>query len=902
MALAAMINYLRTRNNKLRALFSIIVLIFTVQWAAATHNRAGEITYRHLYGYTYEITITTCTKTSVLADREWLKIAWGDNLNPLAELDSIQRDNIEFSPPGEDWQINTYTDVHTYPGIGSYLLAVGDQNRNDGVNNIPNSVYTWFWIESLLVISPLGFNNSVTLLKAPKEQACLNEFWIHNPGAFDPDGDSLYYSLIPCMEEGGVVIAGYQFPDLTTANPSDVFSINSTTGDVTWDVASLPAGEYNFAIKIEEFRNGFLMGYVVRDMQINVITCNNSPPEIADILDVCIEVGQNFTVDVEVTDPEGNGFTLEAVGGPLTEVVNAATFNEATGVFNWTPGCEEVRPQPYQVLFVAEDFGNQINLVDIETVLITVVAPEVENPNAEPDGNSILLNWDVTPCLDAVARPELGSYKIYRRNNLYGFDPLPCELGVPAYTGYQLIGEVDGLENTTYVDDFQLGYGGTYCYMVVTCFPNGAISYASEEFCTELIKDVPVMTNVSVNITDPVLGENYVAWSPPTELDLVTFPGPYHYELYQASGYTGASQLIYTTPVEADLMLADTTFVHTGLNTRDNPNNYRVVFFSEGEAVSQSTTASSIFLEMESNDNQLRLFWTELVPWFNETFEVFRYDEVAEEFISIGTTSEYEFLDTGLDNNREYCYYVVGTGSFNVDDIIDPVINFSQRACGIPFDFTAPCPPVLTIEPDCEAEVAYLSWTNPNESCADDVTSYNLYYAPTIGGDFELIEQFNSDEQTSFTYNLGVEGGSIAGCYVITALDSLLPGPGGVPNQNESEWGLEVCIDNCPFYFLPNVFSPNNDGVNDFFRPFPYKFVESVDCKIFNRWGGLVFETADADINWDGTSNDSGEVVSDGVYYYTIVINSIRLSGIEPIEVSGNITVLGGDKNNKITE
>jgi gliding motility-associated-like protein len=130
----------------------------------------------------------------------------------------------------------------------------------------------------------------------------------------------------------------------------------------------------------------------------------------------------------------------------------------------------------------------------------------------------------------------------------------------------------------------------------------------------------------------------------------------------------------------------------------------------------------------------------------------------------------------------------------------------------------------------------------------------------------------------------------------------LLPGPGGVPNQNESEWGLEVCIDNCPFYFLPNVFSPNNDGVNDFFRPFPYKFVESVDCKIFNRWGGLVFETADADINWDGTSNDSGEVVSDGVYYYTIVINSIRLSGIEPIEVSGNITVLGGDKNNKITE
>ena len=42
--------------------------------ALATHNRAGEITYRHLEGTTYEVTITTYTKSSVVADRPWLSL------------------------------------------------------------------------------------------------------------------------------------------------------------------------------------------------------------------------------------------------------------------------------------------------------------------------------------------------------------------------------------------------------------------------------------------------------------------------------------------------------------------------------------------------------------------------------------------------------------------------------------------------------------------------------------------------------------------------------------------------------------------------------------------------------------------------------------------------------------
>jgi gliding motility-associated-like protein len=42
--------------------------------------------------------------------------------------------------------------------------------------------------------------------------------------------------------------------------------------------------------------------------------------------------------------------------------------------------------------------------------------------------------------------------------------------------------------------------------------------------------------------------------------------------------------------------------------------------------------------------------------------------------------------------------------------------------------------------------------------------------------------------------------------------------------------------------------------------------------KIFNRWGGLVFETSDALVGWNGIASSSGQPCSDGTYFYVIKI------------------------------
>lgn len=863
----------------------------------ATHNRAGEITYRHVQGNTYEITITTYTKTSVIADREWLKIAWGDNLNPNAPLDSIRRDSIFFSPPEDDYQINYYTELHTYPGPGVYTLSVEDPNRNEGVNNIPESVVIPFYIESQLIISPLGHNNSVQLLNPALGDACLFSAWFHNPGAFDPDGDSLHFELIECRGEGGVNIDGFEFPDQLTDNSTDTFTMDPISGTVTWDAPQIPAGEYNFAFIVEEYRNGILVGSVVRDMQITVITCNNQAPEFEEVNDTCIVAGQNLSFNVEASDPDGNPFVLEAIGGPMSEVEHPATFNSSTGEFSWTPECEEVRVSSYEMLFKAEDFGNQISLIGFETMFITVVAPAVENPSAEPDMNAIILNWDTNVCTDAVDDPSDGSYKIYRRIGLYNFEPSNCELGVPVYTGYEQVGEVDGLTTNSFVDTENLNFGSTYCYMVVTCLPDGSVSYASDEFCATIAKESPIITNVDVVSTSTTNGENYVAWSPPTALDTLEFEGPYQYELF----FNNETQPVFTSELEQFFFDPDTTFNHTGIDTESQENVYRVVFYADGFEI-PSNPSTSVFLEITPNDNQLTLSWDESVPWQNTSYEVFMEDDEGE-MMSIGSTIQQDTTITGLVNNEEYCFMIISTGTFGGEDIIDPVINRSQRVCGRPVDLTPPCPPELSVDADCDLEQVFLTWSNPNNSCADDVTTYQLYYAPVEGQELEPIASFTGGGQndTTFTYNLFGDLNSIAGCYAVTALDSLIDGALGL-NQNESDFSEILCVDNCPLYFLPNIFSPNGDGANDFFRPIQNRYVESVECTIFNRWGSPVFSTTDPELNWNGSSDDSGEIVSDGVYFYTITANTIRLSGIVPLELTGTITVVDGDNSNIIDE
>ena len=813
-------------------------------------------------------------------------------------LTAYNASNIIFDP-SNDSQKNVYIKQHTFPGSGLYQICVTDPNRVSSLLNIAsgNSVQVPFAIQSTLRITPAAAsNNSVVFSGECIQDACLFQPWVYNPGAFDVDGDSLVFSLVYSMGEGCVPFdpGFYQYPNEilptgSTTNPSMNLSINPSTGTVTWDVPQ-KLGDYILAILVEEYKNGIKVGTVLRDMQITVLVCDNLPPVLEAVNDTCVEAGETLTFSVFGDDPNSSNLKLKGYGAPYEVASSPANPLIPNGenppveaIFSWNTNCSHVRVAPYQAVFQATDNGPGVDLVAIETMNIYVVAPAPENLLAEAVGSAIQLNWDQSPCTEAIG------YKIYRRIGSYGFDPGPCETGVPEYTGFIEIADLEGLGSTSYLDTDEIIFGRETCYMVIAYFPDGAQSYASNESCDQIKFEIPIIKKNSVGTTAQ-LGVDTIYWRSPIELDTDVFPGPYQYKLLRTEGYDAPNSLVFESSIEANIDDLSTSFISDNINTEGTAHTYRVELYSGGSFAARSNKASSLYLELTPNDNQMGLSWREEVPWLNFEYDIYRQTDGAGAFELIAVSPEAGYIDSNLVNNRTYCYYIVSRGSYQAIEENDTLINFSQRVCDKPYDRTPPCPPEFVGDGDCVDFTVDFEWTNPNEFCieTDDVTAYNIYFTPVQGGELQLLETIDFSGQTDM--QLYFEN-SIAGCYAITALDSLAPWPDGSLNQNESEFSNLLCFDNCPVYEFPNVITPNGDGKNDVFGPFPYRSVESVEFTVFNRWGSIVFQSTDPDILWDGTSTETGELVSDGTYFYTCKVFSIRLSGLDPISLSGYITV-----------
>jgi gliding motility-associated-like protein len=234
-------------------------------------------------------------------------------------------------------------------------------------------------------------------------------------------------------------------------------------------------------------------------------------------------------------------------------------------------------------------------------------------------------------------------------------------------------------------------------------------------------------------------------------------------------------------------------------------------------------------------------------------------------FDSIGMTQQSFFTDREVINDSSYCYKIESFGRYGLSDLPEPLINFSQEVCIVPIDTVAPCLPTLNIRNICNESNPQitdgifrnrLNWefTAPECTAAPDLVGFNLYYARQKDDPLVLLEQLNSDERE---YLHSTE--ESFGCYALTTIDEI---------GNESAFSTTICVEICPAYELPNAFTPNGDGHNDLYIPRQNRFIESIDLKIFNRWGTLVFETKNPNIEWDGRDMNGNEV-PDGTYFYT---------------------------------
>ena len=750
--------------RKLLLIFGLLFCFaFTVK---ATHQRAAEITYTWLGGNAYEFTLTCFTYTPSPAglQRDSLLVQWGDGTEEYIPRVVLQ--NL-----GDDYTLNVYKKIHNFSSSGTYTISMEDANRNYGVVNVPNSVMVPMHIETELVINPfLGYNNSVQLLNAPVDKGCVGKLYLHNPSAYDPDGDSLSYKLVNCKGLDGVDVPGYTFPQA-----SQLFDIDPMTGELRWD-APVMQGEYNVAFMVEEWRHGIKIGSVIRDMQILISVCDNDLPEIQCDEQYCLLAGQQLEFLISASDPDGDNVTLTASGAPLELSVSPAILNpeSAFGLnpqmeFLWNTSYVHIRNTPYQLVIHAKDDATPVSLTNLKTVSISVMGPKVQNLFAEVHGHDAILSWTAYPCSNAVA------LLVYRKAGCDGYEPDACETGIRA--GYQLLATLNGATATTYTDH-DLPQGVAYEYRVLAQFPDGAMSIVSDAVCVELKNDSPLMTHVTNDSVDLVSGQVVTCWTQPKEID-EQFVAPFSYTLTRI--LDGEASAVYegadTTFRDANVDLAMTNSLLYKVEMRD----------AQQQLMGTSVSASAVMLTVNGTNIEALLTWTEAVPWLVDSTQVFK--EVDDHFVRVATVAGMEYTDTDVESDKTYRYYVRTFGHYTMEGILRPLVNYSA------------------------------------------IVIVNI-------GQEEPIEEFS--------------------------------------------------------YQLPNVFTPNGDGINDIFEPkvTGLSLISGAKTVIFNRWGNILHDTEDPLIQWDGKSKQTKMDCPPGTYFYVTDITYIGATREESLHLQGSITVV----------
>ncbi|MFQ3576051.1 MAG: gliding motility-associated C-terminal domain-containing protein, partial [Cytophagales bacterium] len=358
----------------------------------------------------------------------------------------------------------------------------------------------------------------------------------------------------------------------------------------------------------------------------------------------------------------------------------------------------------------------------------------------------------------------------------------------------------------------------------------------------------PVITNIEV-LSNTSLRVNLVV--PKTINNLNP---PFAYTLQRSPSNANNFQNVAT--INNLNELKDTFFLDNGLNTANTRYFYRVILSASNAETKTSNITSSTLLTGQSGNQSVLLNFQ-----YQSINDLDKIDIVNAENNSV-LDSVRSIVNSYTVRNLPNCdsvfFFVQPVSKFCSQGFEPFYFNKSNTVRLLPKDTSKITPTPSANNNYCQS----LDCANPKNTFEDtirwspagnndcsSIISYNLFFSRSQNENFEKIAsttstQFIHQKEKTFT-----------GCYYLTV----------VRDGIESAPGNKFCLDNtCGCYELPNIITPNKDGKNDLLRPLSEPiFVESVEFKLFNRWGKLIFKkNDDIMINWDA------EQVEAGHYFY----------------------------------
>ncbi len=373
-------------------LLFIALLVMSCSCTFATHLMGGQMTSRNIGNLTYEVTLTAYRDTMGVPMTTLTTFYYTDLAGTWTQNNMVYAAAaVNFGNGVEEY---VYTDTITFPAAGNYDVWYEDCCRNCALLNLANPCGESFHLHNTLLVDPT--NSSPVFLNPPIPIAQLNVAFNYNPLPFDLDGDSLVWALDTPLTTGGAFVTGYTIP---SSDPGSPFTMNTATGEISF----LPnlLGYFEVSVLVSEYRGGFKIGEIRRDMQIIVINSLNSPVIASGSSNTfpysgksyTITPGNAFTLSIGCVDNDNNTVNITAHGEPLVMYTNPATFTvvntpgQANGTFSWMPDITQGRDLPYIVaLRLEEDFGGYTFESDITYSLRVGTSATAIAENLKADG------------------------------------------------------------------------------------------------------------------------------------------------------------------------------------------------------------------------------------------------------------------------------------------------------------------------------------------------------------------------------------------------------------------------------------------------------------------------------------------------------------------------------------
>jgi gliding motility-associated-like protein len=247
-----------------------------------------------------------------------------------------------------------------------------------------------------------------------------------------------------------------------------------------------------------------------------------------------------------------------------------------------------------------------------------------------------------------------------------------------------------------------------------------------------------------------------------------------------------------------------------------------------------------------------------LIASSTTTGATFRWYTVPTDGTAIFTGAT--FTTPALSANTTYYVEVASTGGCSSTARIAVQVNILQPLAT----------PVVTVSGVTPSQVTF-SWTAVPGATAYEVTLDNgaTFITPSSGADG--LTHTISGLSPAQSVSIRVRALNNSGCET-SALSNAVTGTSENPQGNK--------------IFIPNVFTPNGDGVNDIHFVYGTTIV-SIKMTYYNQFGQLVFETKDQRRGWDGTM--SGRLQPVGVYIY--VLRAVLQDG-SVVNMKGTVTIV----------